>query len=295
MMDLFERDAAPIAVSRRANEGTVAMKGFHYHDSYEIYYLVKGKRNYVIDDEFFSLSKGDIALIKPGILHKTAGGAYDRILINFTKPYLNTFFTPEARLILLSCFDDKIITVPSDQRLKVRELMEKIASLLEDGYEKLTFIYLTELLNTLMLTKKQSVLSESKVPPDGKTITKILHYINKHYSEIENIQQIAEKFFITKYHLCRTFKGATNISVIEYLNRVKIKKACTLLENTEKNITEICTDCGFNSSVYFCKLFKKLMNMTPSQYRERIEDFNHEAGGIVTGTHAATPLTYINK
>lgn len=295
MMDLFERDSAPIAVSRCAHDGSVAMKGFHYHDSYEMYYLVKGKRNYVIDDELLSLSKGDIALIKPGILHKTAGGAYDRILINFTKPYLNTFFTPEARTILLSCFDEKIITIPSDQRLKVRELMEKIATLLEEGSEKLTFIYLTELLINLMLIKNQSILSENKITPDGKTITKILHYINKHYSEIENIQQIAEKFFITKYHLCRTFKGATNISVIEYLNRVKVKKACTLLENTEKSITEICTDCGFNSSVYFCKLFKKLMNMTPSQYRERIDSYNKEAGGIVLGTHADTPSTYINK
>ena len=91
MMDLFQKEIETIAVGRVAN--TVhGMKNFHYHDSYEIYYLVKGNRKYVIGDDYYSINKGDLVLIKPGVLHKTAGKAYDRILINFTPKYLNRFF-----------------------------------------------------------------------------------------------------------------------------------------------------------------------------------------------------------
>jgi len=278
MMDLFQNEIETIAIGKSARDGTQAMKNFHYHNGYEIYYLVKGNRNYVIDDEYFTLSKGDIVLIKPGILHKTAGGAFERLLVNFTEKYLERFFTPEASSILLQCFEDKIINIPSEYRLQVRDLLEKMYNLLENGNEELSFIYLADFLNLLQEIRISKQVIVENTEENSKMITNILHYINKHFDEIDNITQIADKFFITKYHLCRSFKFATNISVIEYLNRVKIKKACSLLENTKKSITEICTDCGFNSSVYFCKLFKKLMNMTPSEYREQIADYNQGIG-----------------
>ena len=267
MMDLFQKEIKTIAVERIAN--TVhGMKNFHYHDSYEIYYLVKGNRNYVIGDDYFSINKGDMVLIKPGVLHKTAGRAYDRILLNFTPKYLNRFFSEEALSVLLRCFDETVISIPSELRPEFLALFEKIMLLLEDGKEEETFIYLTELLNKIYIVSRQAKAGENKKSYDDKTITKILHYINEKYSDIENISQIADEFFITKYHLCRIFKNATNTSIIEYLNRIKIKKACFLLETTDKTITEICVLCGFNSSVYFCKLFKKLMNITPTEYRK---------------------------
>ena len=80
----------------------------------------------------------------------------------------------------------------------------------------------------------------------------------------------SEKFFLNKYYLCRIFKKATGVSVIEYLNRVKVKNACDKLAITKKTVTEIGMECGFNSSEYFCKLFKIYMQMTPSEYRKKI-------------------------
>lgn len=271
MMHMFERTANPIEVVRTTSETNRGMKSFHYHNSFELYYLIKGTRNYVINDEYYSLIKGDMVLIKPGILHKASGGAYDRILINFTPNYLNTYFSPKAISVLLKCFDKEFFTIPFEHRNKVVSLIEKISVLLGEEKEELTFIYITELLNLLCEITNQLSESEEKRIEDENLIEKILHYINKSYADIENISQISDKFFITKQHLCRIFKNATNTSVVEYLNRVKIKKACSLLEDSEKSILEISLLCGFNSSVYFCKIFKKLMNFTPTEYRKNCE------------------------
>ena len=268
---MFERTANPIEVVRTTSETNRGMKSFHYHNSFELYYLVKGKRNYVINDEYYSLIKGDMVLIKPGILHKASGGAYDRILINFTPNYLNTYFSPKAISVLLKCFDKEFFTIPFEQRNKVVSLIEKISVLLDEEKEELTFVYVAELLNLLCEITNQLPASEKNRMDDESLIEKILHYINKSYADIENISQISDKFFITKYHLCRIFKDATNTSVIEYLNRIKVKKACSLLEESEKSILEISLLCGFNSSVYFCKIFKKLMGITPTEYRKNRE------------------------
>ncbi len=68
--------------------------------------------------------------------------------------------------------------------------------------------------------------------------------------------------------LCRTFKKLTGYTVIQYINILKIQKACDLLHETRKSITEIALDCGFNSTMYFCKTFKAILNITPTDYRK---------------------------
>ena len=55
--------------------------------------------------------------------------------------------------------------------------------------------------------------------------------------------------------------------ILEIPNMLKIQKACDLLHDTTKNSTEIALDCGFNSTMYFCKTFKSILGMTPSEYR----------------------------
>ena len=271
-MHMFERTANSIEVVRTTSETNRGMKSFHYHNSFELYYLVKGTRNYVINDEYYSLIKGDMVLIKPGILHKASGGAYDRILINFTPNYLNTYFSQKSISVLLKCFDKEFFTIPFEHRNKIVSLIEKISVLLEEDKEELTFIYITELLNLICGITEKLSQGEEKRMGDESLIEKILHYINKSYADIENISQISDKVFITKNYLCKIFKDATNTSVVEYLNRVKIKKACSLLEESQKSILEISLLCGYNSSVYFCKTFKKLMSITPTEYRKKCEN-----------------------
>ena len=98
---------------------------------------------------------------------------------------------------------------------------------------------------------------------------KILDYINENYVKIVNLDEISEKFYITKSHLCRIFKKTAGLSVIKYINGLKIQKACYLLDKTELSITEIAFECGYNSTMYFCRIFKQLTGFSPLKYRNR--------------------------
>ena len=99
-------------------------------------------------------------------------------------------------------------------------------------------------------------------------ISPLISYVHENFLTLSSIDEIASTFYITPSHLCRTFKKLTGYTVIQYINILKIQKACDLLHETRKSITEIALDCGFNSTMYFCKTFKAILNITPTDYRK---------------------------
>ena len=59
------------------------------------------------------------------------------------------------------------------------------------------------------------------------------------------------------------------ISLFAYINTLKIQQACEIMQNEKCTLTEIATRCGFNTSSYFCKIFKKIIGISPSEYRKQ--------------------------
>lgn len=98
-------------------------------------------------------------------------------------------------------------------------------------------------------------------------IRDVLNYIEDNYSEQIGLSELANVVHISKEYLCRVFHTVSDVSLIEYLNRFRIRKSAYMLINTSKNISEISCFCGFNNSSYFNKLFKRYMGCTPKQYR----------------------------
>jgi AraC-like DNA-binding protein len=247
-------------------EGILNMPALHYHNEYEIYYLEKGERNYIINDKYFKITQGDFVLISPFELHKTAGGGFKRILLNFTLDYLLEYYTDKTTDKLLGCFKNKLIRPSREQLPYLKTLLEKLLEA-DKTNDNSSFIYLGELLIKLGECAREG---EDKLAsaPDHQRVSQITQYINDYYKDLGNISQIARHFYVSKYHLCRLFKQATGVTIVEYLNNIRIKNACCMLVETKKSITEISFECGFKSSNYFSNIFKKHTKMTPSMYRK---------------------------
>lgn len=96
----------------------------------------------------------------------------------------------------------------------------------------------------------------------------IIDYVHENYLILTGIQEVADTFYVTPSYLCRSFKKLTGCTLIQYINTLKLQYACELLRKTEKPVTEIALDCGFHSAMYFCKVFKSMMNITPTEYRK---------------------------
>lgn len=95
----------------------------------------------------------------------------------------------------------------------------------------------------------------------------MVSYIGENYMQDLSIPELAKRFFISRSHLSRTFKKITGLTIIEYLNSVRINHAKKLLRSTDLSVLQISAETGFNSVTHFERTFKKTTGCSPSQYR----------------------------
>ena len=262
-------ESADFFIEKEEHRGT--MHAMHHHRSYELYFLVKGEREYFIDDRFFKLGEGDMVLIPRTMLHRTAGKGATRFLLHFSESFLLRFFTREALTPLLS---RRPFVFRADENGRahlsriLHTLLAEYTRAEKEGVpqnEAILAGYLYQLLFTMAYATNAYVPHDYA---DGR-VTQVIKYINENYNQLSNIEEIAEHFYISKYHLCRIFNKNLGIPLIAYLNTIKIREACRMIKHGEGNLTEIAMQCGFNSSSYFCKVFKNEKGISPTEYRKR--------------------------
>ncbi|WP_051633575.1 helix-turn-helix transcriptional regulator [Bacillus sp. UNC41MFS5] len=98
-------------------------------------------------------------------------------------------------------------------------------------------------------------------------VRKALMYINLYFKEPINVQSIADEIGFNRMYLSRQFKEELNIGVIDYLHKKRIEEAIFLIEQGRLSITDIGIYVGFSSYNYFCKVFKELIGMTTTEYK----------------------------
>ncbi len=100
-------------------------------------------------------------------------------------------------------------------------------------------------------------------------IKKAQEFIEKNYQDKISVNQLADKFAIGRRSFERRFKKATNNTVVEYMQRVKIEAAKRSFESSRKNINEVMFDVGYTDTKAFRTVFKKITGLTPIEYRNK--------------------------
>ena len=103
---------------------------------------------------------------------------------------------------------------------------------------------------------------------NGEKIRKMREYIAKNYDENLTLALLAERFGFSYHYLSYYFNKQAKEGFSEYLNKIRIKKACELLRKNENSISEISRMIGYSDHAYFCRVFKKIIGQTPSHYRQ---------------------------
>ena len=96
-----------------------------------------------------------------------------------------------------------------------------------------------------------------------------IHFIEEHYADDINVRSIAEALSISESHLSKVFKDTVKSTIGEYLTNYRINRACMLLKDPQMRIYEVAAKCGYNDQRYFSVIFKRIMGMTPNEFRSR--------------------------
>jgi len=96
----------------------------------------------------------------------------------------------------------------------------------------------------------------------------LLKYINQNFNKELYLKDLSCQFFINETYCCELFKKVTGKTFSEYMNSLRIKKACELLETGDLSVDEVAREIGYRDYYYFNKVFKKYIGFTPFQYKK---------------------------
>lgn len=247
------------------------MSELHYHKHYEILLVFENERVLLTTGDKAPLNKNNILLMPPFILHRTISGdkPFQRnYLINFTSDLadkIKSVINIDVRLLFNT--SNFTHTLSDESSAFIYELTSEMYKEKQKGGivgEALAFLHLCRLLIELYsLTPRKSDSFKY-----NKTLSDIIYYFEEHYSEDITADLISDKFAISRYSLPRLFKKHTGVTMVQYLNNIRISKAKQLLENGNHSITKIASLTGYNSSSAFALVFKKIMGISPQNYRK---------------------------
>ena len=129
-------------------------------------------------------------------------------------------------------------------------------------------LYTSLLLELKDLCKQQQAQGGESGRVSNHIVEQIQTYIAEHYAEKLTLTGIASQFYISPYYLSRLFKKSINLSLIEYINGVRIKAAQNLIEKTNESISDISEKTGFLTTAHFRRVFKDATGLSPQQYRQ---------------------------
>lgn len=251
---------------------------YHYHEFCKVLLLLSGKGTYIVDGQRYLLQPGDVVLIGSRTLHRPEleiGVPYERVIIYVSPEYLQRNATPDCDL--LDCFDSMNGHV---LRLKegARKSLFGLAAALEkelsgDAYGR-EIVSNGAMLRLLVEIGRNLRQADSQHPspvvPKNDRILELVRYMDAHLSEDLEIEDLAERFYISKYHMMRLFRRETGYTVHTYLCQRRLLLARELIDGGMR-ATEACYRSGFRSYSSFTRAYSKHFGTTPTGRKDVIE------------------------
>lgn len=237
----------------------------HCHDTYEILYVVKGGGRYLIEGAEFSMRPRTLVIMRPFEYHCVEvdkDTAYERYVIRFSASIL----TKEAALILeqiIGCKEGESGNFFSPENISqaansVFDRFEYAAGLPEKERAIYVKLLISELIVLLSVSSGQRIVHN-----EGELGAKVIKYINEYLDRNISLDDLARRFFISKYYLCRAFKEYTGVSVHAYINHKRVIYAKQLIEAGE-TASGAAYKVGFGDYSAFYRAYVKILGMPPT-------------------------------
>lgn len=233
---------------------------------YVIIYCVDGGGWLELEKKRWNIKKGDIFICPPNIAHSY--GADDKA--PWTKYWIHFRGKIASAYMALLGLTVDLPILNVDENPKILSLMQDILNVLKTGYTQSNLLLATAYLNNI-LTYLNSLSMNKGFSKDGDIdVEKVIIYMLDNINCNLTLDQLSHYVSLSKYHFVHLFKEKTGYSPVDYFIRLKMQKACALLENTRVKVNSISTTLGFSNPYYFSTTFKRIIGQSPQHYRELI-------------------------
>lgn len=258
-MFLYETHTLDINKPYSIREITNLTWELHIHRAYECIYVLAGEINCKVEHTNYVVTAGQIVFIMPNQLHSILTSDSSQIVIILFSPELIGSFhnTYQHMAPQKSCFP---FLVP-----------EKAACFpFHNGKAPENIFVLKALLYKIC----GELLHQTEFVPQVNSsndilIYNLLDYINKHYTTKCSLNIAAKECCCDYYHASKTFIKYTGLYFVNYVNTLRVHRACYLIKNTNDSFLNISLICGFTSLRSFNRNFLQLCDCTPSEYRKK--------------------------
>lgn len=251
----------------------------HFHEDIEIVFCIAGEGVFFLEPEVFPLFRGQLFLIDSSILHRSvANEEYRCMVFHISSEMLHEFSSLQSNFLARSRRSGLVATLTEEDTKYLESLYWKLSE--DVGHEfggdiRQTITLLTFLLTCFSHFNKAGD-EEVHTNPSLDKVAPILTYIQENLGESMTTQSIADAFYMSKYHLCHSFKEGTGFSLMDYVINCRILKARALLRNGMR-VQEVGENVGFRNNEHFIRTFKKLTGMPPKRYAMMYKDSDQNA------------------
>lgn len=241
----------------------------HYHEFCKLLLLVSGKGSYVVDGQRYLLQPGDVVLVGSRSIHRPEmepGTAYERIIIYISPEFLQNGSAENCQLSeLFSGERGHVLRLKDWKKIfSLAQALEKELSGQAYGRTILSNAMLLQLLVELGRNFRQKQARyPMPVKPRNPRVLEIMGYIDKHLAEDLDIDQLAEQFYVSKYHMMRQFRRETGFTIHAYLSQRRLIHARELIGGGMR-ATEACYRSGFRCYSSFTRAYGKHFGTTPT-------------------------------
>ncbi|WP_338066012.1 AraC family transcriptional regulator [Marinomonas primoryensis] len=250
---------------------------WHAHDDYELHFIVATSGKVFIGDYIGNYSPGQLILTGPRLPHNwiCQNEQEDVQLRDMVIRFHHESFSNGMKII-----PELAEILPMLARAKSgieffdldHEFLKEIFQQVRDSSGLSRLILSLPLLQKLAKSRSYRLLSTVQIDLKSsetlqRKINTVVDYVSKNYSQDITLSGVASLICMSDSHFSRFFKKATGNRFIEFVNRVRISRACSLLIETDQQIATICFQVGFNNVANFNRRFHELKGVTPRDFR----------------------------
>ena len=240
----------------------------HCHSYYEIYYFIAGDVSYLVEGKLYKPAPHSLLLLPCKYFHGVkieSEKTYERFTLHFREDVI----PKENRQLLLSVFSGGELYYQNVDEYRIPAYFNNLedCAIMPDPLRQTAIVAKVQSLLAHMLFMAQSSNSSTPSESISQTVSRLISYLNSHFTEAVTLDDISARFFISKHHLNKVFRKATGTTVGEYIIHKRVIAAQQMIQNGTA-ATQAAIASGFNDYSVFYRAYRRILGHSPVRERE---------------------------